>query len=577
MEEVNYKGKEKSSEGHANDFDAGFSGSVPNVSSCQQSITFPLPLGTPSTEEILSRESDDVRALFLLMKRDLEVVTNFHIAALKEKVRAQLRASPSSPIVSQTQTFFSDPKVFETMDEIVNIVLSVKNMPGGLNEVCTFVEGNSGGKNAEGDMGCNSGVVENARTNQSGNDDNNVQSTVVDNNNGDGNGPGNNDNNLETNDDDNNNNGDGNGSGGDGDNDNNDGNESGDDDNCEDRTVFGCALTKNCSIDIEEMNLDGNVVFVSYFMRNHSKDMRGLRPLHQELCDYCFINDSEMDSREVMVWLHPNYIVHRDDMVSIGSNSEIFCCLIDCWALMLNENERRKKGEPVKFFFNVSQSVKFLELAFQEDNATQVDELQSCWYEWLTVNNHGFNLEYVELIFIPIFSSNHYFLFVVNIPQKKIQLIDNLSYDKQEKCALSQLCECLADQVSTFFDGMGLVNAPYIIDYPMEFVTLNWKSSKQNVDCGLYVMMSMLLFDGSDEFSYDNLKTAPKRRVLRAKICAALVLSDRNDVRSEILDKMKAMRPSRPQLQKEVEQRRKQEMEDLKKKEYAAKRAVKKN
>ncbi|KAL2902795.1 Halomucin [Bienertia sinuspersici] len=531
MEEVNYKGKEKSSEGHANDFDAGFSGSVPNVSSCQQSITFPLPLGTPSTEEILSRESDDVRALFLLMKRDLEVVTNFHIAALKEKVRAQLRASPSSPIISQTQTFFSDPKVFETMDEIVNLVLSVKNMPGGLNEVCTFVEGNSGGNNAEGDMGCNSGVVENARTNQSGNDDNNVQSTVVDNNNGDGNGPGNNDNNLETNDDDNNNNGDGDGSGGDGDNDNNDGNESGDDDNCEDRTVFGCALTKNCSIDIEEMNLDGNVVFVSYFMRNHSKDMRGLRPLHQELCDYCFINDSEMDSREVMVWLHPNYIVHRDDMVSIGSNSEIFCCLIDCWALMLNENERRKKGEPVKFFFNVSQSVKFLELAFQEDNATQVDELQSCWYEWLTVNNHGFNLECVEL----------------------------------------------ADQVSTFFDGMGLVNAPYIIDYPMEFVTLNWKSSKQNVDCGLYVMMSMLLFDGSDEFSYDNLKTAPKRRVLRAKICAALVLSDRNDVRSEILDKMKAMRPSRPQLQKEVEQRRKQEMEDLKKKEYAAKRAVKKN
>ncbi|KAL2935777.1 Halomucin [Bienertia sinuspersici] len=339
MDEVNYKGKEKSSEGHANDFDAGFSGGVPNVSSCQQSITFPLPLGTPSTEEILSRESDGLGSSHKL-----------HIAALKEKVRAQLPASPSSPIVSQTQTFFSDPKVFETMDEIVNIVLSVKNMPGGLNEVCTFVEGNSGGKNAEGDMRCNSGVVENARTNQSRNDDNNVQSTVGDNNNnGDGNGPGNNDNNLETNDDDDNNNGDGdgsgdngdeNGSGGNGGNDNNDGNEFRDDDNCEDRTVFGCALTKNCSIDIEEMNLDENVVFVSYFMRNHSKDMRGLRPLHQELCDYCFVNDSEMDS--------------RDDMVSIGSNSEIFCCVIDCWALMLNENERRKKGGPVKFFFNVN-------------------------------------------------------------------------------------------------------------------------------------------------------------------------------------------------------------------------------
>ncbi|KAL2902625.1 Ubiquitin-like-specific protease 1A [Bienertia sinuspersici] len=360
MDEVNYKGKKKSSEGHENDFDTGFSRGVPNVSSYQQSITFPLPLGTPSTEEILSRESGDVRALFLLMKRDLEVVTNFHIAALKEKVCAQLRAFPLCPLVSQIHTFFSDPKVFEMMDEIVNIVLSVKNMPGGLNEICIFLDGSSGAKNAE---------------------------------------------------------------------------------------------------------------------------------------------------------------------------------------------------------------VKFLELAFKEDNASQVDELQNCWHEWLTVNNHGFNLDTLELIFIPIFSSNHYFLFVVNIPQKKIQFIDSLSYDKQEKCALCQLCECLADQVSMFFDGMGLVNAPYIIDYPMEFVTLNWKSSKQNVDCGLYVMMSMLLFHGSDEFSCDNLKKAPMRRVLRAKICTALVLSERNDVRSEILDKMKAMRPSRPQLQKEVEQRRKQELEDLKKNE----------
>ncbi|KAL2902624.1 Halomucin [Bienertia sinuspersici] len=435
-----------------------------------------------------------------------------------------------------THTFFSDPKVFEMMDEIVNIVLSVKNMPGGLNEICIFLDGSSGAKNAEGDMGFNSGVMENARTNQSGDDDNNVQTNVGDNNNGDENESGNNDNNIETNDADNNN-GDGNGSGDDGDNNNNDGNEFGDDDSCDDKTVFGCALTKNCSIDIEEMNLDENVVFVSYFMRNHSKDMKGLRPLHQELCDYYFVNDSEMDSREFMVWLHPNFINHGDDMVS----------------------------------------VKFLELAFKEDNASQVDELLNCWHEWLTVNNHGFNLDTLELIFIPIFLSNHYFLFVVNIPQKKIQFIDSLSYDKQEKCALCQLCECLADQVSMFFDGMGLVNAPYIIDYPMEFVTLNWKSSKQNVDCGLYVMMSMLLFHGSDEFSCDNLKKAPMRRVLRAKICTALVLSERNDVRSEILDKMKAMRPSRPQLQKKVEQRRKQELEDLKKNEYAAKREAKKN
>ncbi|KAL2895787.1 Metalloproteinase inhibitor 3 [Bienertia sinuspersici] len=230
---------------------------------------------------------------------------------------------------------------------------------------------------------------------------------------------------------------------------------------------FGCALTKNCSIDIKEMNLDENVGFVSHFMRIHSKEMSGLCPLHQELSDYYFVNDSKMDSREVLVWLHPNFMIHMDDMI------------------------------------------KLLELIFKQYNASEVNELQSCWYDWLTIHNHEFNLDHLELIFIPIFSSNHYFLFVVNIP-KKMQFVENLSYDKQERGAISQLCDVLAGQVSTFFDGMGVVDAPYyIIDYPIEFVT-------------------------------------PIKRVLRAKICAALMLSDRNDVRSEILEKMKAIRPSRP-------------------------------
>ncbi|KAL2896335.1 Ubiquitin-like-specific protease 1A [Bienertia sinuspersici] len=160
--------------------------------------------------------------------------------------------------------------------------------------------------------------------------------------------------------------------------------------------------------------------------------------------------------------------------------------------------------------------VKFLELAFKEHNASEVDKLQGYWYDWLTVHSHGLNLDHLELIFIPIFSSNHYFLFVVNIP-KKMQFIDNLSYDKQERGAISQLCDVLVDQVS------------------------------------------------SNEASFT------------AKLCAALVLYDRNDVKSEVLEKMKSMRPSRLELQREVEERRKKQIDDLKKKEYAEKRAAKKN
>uniref|UniRef100_A0A803MVQ1 Uncharacterized protein n=1 Tax=Chenopodium quinoa TaxID=63459 RepID=A0A803MVQ1_CHEQI len=164
-------------------------------------------------------------------------------------------------------------------------------------------------------------------------------------------------------------------------------------------------------------------------------------------------------------------------------------------------------------------------------------------------------------IFLPCLWGNQYCLFVVNLTEGKIQFIDNLNYDEDNRMFLKKLSSLLnfmavvmlpvmiagvwlssdlllgCDMISTFFDQR-LTQSGDMVDYALEFPTLNWRSSKDNSDFGVYIMMSMLLFNGVDEFKCEVVKTASNRKILRIQIAASLVLSDMNEARSIIIDKV---------------------------------------
>ena len=60
--------------------------------------------------------------------------------------------------------------------------------------------------------------------------------------------------------------------------------------------------------------------------------------------------------------------------------------------------------------------------------------------------------------------------------------------------------------ISTFFDQR-LTQSGAMADYALEFPTLNWRSSKDNSDSDVYIIISMLLFNGADEFKCGIVKT----------------------------------------------------------------------
>jgi len=51
--------------------------------------------------------------------------------------------------------------------------------------------------------------------------------------------------------------------------------------------------------------------------------------------------------------------VPREDIWTVGSDQEIFQSVVDCWSVLLNENQKQGSSTPTKFFFSSVFSVSF--------------------------------------------------------------------------------------------------------------------------------------------------------------------------------------------------------------------------
>uniref|UniRef100_A0A803LJN5 Uncharacterized protein n=1 Tax=Chenopodium quinoa TaxID=63459 RepID=A0A803LJN5_CHEQI len=107
-------------------------------------IKFDVLDSMTSDEEIHSIATDAIHEQFLLMKRNMEVVTNYHLKKVESLKKHDVAcASSSSSPVLQSQDY--NPRMFE----IVDIVLSVKKLPGVISNIACDVNvggGENGGR-----------------------------------------------------------------------------------------------------------------------------------------------------------------------------------------------------------------------------------------------------------------------------------------------------------------------------------------------------------------------------------------------------------------------------------------------
>ncbi|XP_056691222.1 uncharacterized protein [Spinacia oleracea] len=181
--------------------------------------------------------------------------------------------------------------------------------------------------------------------------------------------------------------------------------------------------------------------------------------------------------------------------------------------------------------FNSNQIKEILELLWQDlTNTAAMDQLLVCWKEWSDVHYSGFDITCVDL----------------------------------------------CDLLGSFLDERGHNHEDDTGTFPMEEVEFDWKTLKgSDLDCEIYTMISMLTFE-EIKCSCPDLKEPRKRIVMRAEICATLLLSDMNDKRAEVLNNVADFNSKRAIVIPDVLSRRKKKLADDKKAEKLKKEAAKK-
>uniref|UniRef100_A0A803LLC4 Ubiquitin-like protease family profile domain-containing protein n=1 Tax=Chenopodium quinoa TaxID=63459 RepID=A0A803LLC4_CHEQI len=259
---------------------------------------------------------------------------------------------------------------------------------------------------------------------------------------------------------------------------------------------------------------------VSLVNWSSNKDMKVLDAVVQELVDYCISDYHGFDLNEVLVSFGKPFEITRNEFLSLGAPAiAISSVIIDCWAMLLNENQKSSAHGPQKLYFGVSQSAFLLKVANTDSNTQDIDKLFDIWSRWLFIPCNDFDIANVELIFVPILLNEHFFLIVVNLKEEKLQFIDNMSYDTKYMSEVEKFSDVLSDMLSTFLDQrlpQSNDSVKNMIEYTLESPSVS------------------------------------TRRTLRAQIAATLVLSDMNIVRDEVLEKLSEFRLIRSQVAKDV-------------------------
>uniref|UniRef100_A0A803LV25 Uncharacterized protein n=1 Tax=Chenopodium quinoa TaxID=63459 RepID=A0A803LV25_CHEQI len=102
------------------------------------------------------------------------------------------------------------------------------------------------------------------------------------------------------------------------------------------------------------------VPFVTMFMRGNARIFDSLPQLHLEVLDCSLLKDESMNRNENLVTFGMNFLVPREDMESISSPLMIRWCIVDFYALYLNEVACFESSSPRRFFFGVRQSFALL-------------------------------------------------------------------------------------------------------------------------------------------------------------------------------------------------------------------------
>ncbi|XP_074300156.1 uncharacterized protein LOC141631375 [Silene latifolia] len=207
-------------------------------------------------------------------------------------------------------------------------------------------------------------------------------------------------------------------------------------------------------------------------------------------------------------------------------------------------------------FFGLSHSALAIEIWQGRKKNLVVDHSEGfcyAWDMWQESCPSPFQLD-SDMVFVPVSTGDedHYSCICINFLSEQIEYLDNRSYeDDLLKLPYGGIARITAYAMGKYMAYKGLDKGKRVEGFPFVNIKFNWQGAGHTAnDCGLYVMVHMLLYRGEP---FDcTLGTEESNDLMRAEIAATLVLSDINVDREDVLSRVSAFKELKDRELEEV-------------------------
>ncbi|MFS7954333.1 putative Ulp1 protease family catalytic domain, papain-like cysteine peptidase superfamily [Helianthus anomalus] len=169
--------------------------------------------------------------------------------------------------------------------------------------------------------------------------------------------------------------------------------------------------------------------------------------------------------------------------------------VINCWAYILNEEEkRRSKDNKTPIFFC---TIRMLAFTLNEEEEKMIEEFTQN-IEKILQGSKLKSINDFKIILVPILHIEHFFVIAFNLEEKQIFIIENSAKEVINKQKYGDVPEKIRNAFTGYLKSVGDPNADDIKDIEPVRMEMKWVTKDNDIECGIFCMRHMECYNGEE-------------------------------------------------------------------------------